>query len=155
MGKEIERKFLVKDTSFMASAVNSLNISQAYLSTNPDATVRIRISGQNAFLTIKSRNHGATRDEWEYPLPLSDANDMIQTCCKSNCIEKCRYIVPFAGRFWEVDVLGGRLSGLIIAEIELENESAEIDLPPYVGQEVTNDARFYNSALVSASEPPV
>ena len=88
MGKEIERKFLVKDTSFMASAVNSLNISQAYLSTNPDATVRIRISGQDAFLTIKSRNHGATRDEWEYPLPLSDANDMIQTCCKSNCIDQ-------------------------------------------------------------------
>ena len=122
MGKEIERKFLVKDTSFMASAVNSLNISQAYLSTN-------------AFLTIKSRNHGATHDEWEYPLPLSDASDMIQTCCKSNCIEKCRYIVPFAGRFWEVDVFGGRLSGLIIAEIELESHKRRkiLQLRPCLG----------------------
>lgn len=152
MGKEIERKFLVKDNSFIGMATDRKDIMQGYLSVNPDATVRVRVAGEKAFITVKGRNSGAVRDEWEYALPLSDAREMLQRCC-SGCIFKTRHIVPYGAREWEVDVFAGRLSGLVVAEVELDSADAAVVLPPFVGREVTGDVRYYNSVLSDSSAP--
>lgn len=150
MAKEIERKFLVTDTSYRDIADSSVVIKQAYISTSPDSTVRLRIAGAKAFLTVKSRNHGATRHEWEYEVPVEDVEQMIRTCAASPVIEKVRYRV---GR-WEVDEFHGHLEGLTIAEIELESEDEPFEKPEFVGLEVTGDHRYYNSVLSQAMSAP-
>lgn len=147
MAKEIERKFLVIDKSYREMAVTGRSIVQAYLNRDPKATVRVRIIDDKAFLTIKGKNDGATRDEWEYPIPVSDARDMIARCASGRIIEKKRFVVPFEGYDWEIDEFGGELEGLTVAEIELPAEDAEFSLPPFVGDEVTGDPRYYNSSL--------
>lgn len=148
MAKEIERKFLVKDLSFKAQAIRHTNMSQGYLSTDADATVRVRIAGSQAWITIKSRNRRAVRDEWEYPVPADDASAMLRNCCGSRIIEKTRYIVPACdGLKWEVDVFHGRHKGLVLAEIELPEEDTPFDIPAFIGEEVTGDSRYYNSVL--------
>ncbi|MDE7458581.1 MAG: CYTH domain-containing protein [Muribaculaceae bacterium] len=147
MAKEIERKFLVIDKSYREMAVTGRSIVQAYLNRDPKATVRVRITDDKAFLTIKGKNDGATRDEWEYPIPVSDARDMIARCASGRIIEKKRFVVPFEGYDWEIDEFGGELEGLTVAEIELPAEDAEFSLPPFVGDEVTGDPRYYNSSL--------
>ncbi len=151
MAKEIERKFLVKNTSFVDLAEMAVDIRQAYLSRNPDATVRIRMYGDKAFLTVKGRTHGATRDEWEYPVPVEDAAAMIERLADGIVIDKTRYIVPYAGMRWEVDMFHGAHDGLILAELELETECQSVDMPPFVGDEVTGDPRYYNSHLAGES----
>ena len=147
MAKEIERKFLVIDKSYREMAVTGRSIVQAYLNRDPKATVRVRITDDKAFLTIKGKNDGATRDEWEYPIPVSDARDMIARCASGRRIEKKRFVVPVEGYDWEIDEFGGELEGLTVAEIELPAEDAEFSLPPFVGDEVTGDPRYYNSSL--------
>lgn len=148
MAKEIERKFLVRDMSFKALAVRRADMAQGYLSTDADATVRVRVAGEQAWITVKSRNRDAVRDEWEYPVPVGDATDMIHTCCGTRIIEKTRYIVPAGnGLRWEVDVFHGRHEGLVVAEIELPSETASFDVPEFIGEEVTGDPRYYNSVL--------
>jgi adenylate cyclase len=147
MAKEIERKFLVKDTIFKAMAVKSMHIRQAYLSRNPGATVRVRLRDDEAYLTIKGRTIGATRDEWEYAIPVDDAQSMIDRLADGTVIDKTRYIVPFGGMMWEVDEFHGAHSGLVVAEIELTSENQAIDLPPFIEREVTGDSRYYNSNL--------
>ena len=147
MAKEIERKFLVIDKSYREMAVTGRSIVQAYLNRDPKATVRVRITDDKAFLTIKGKNDGATRDEWEYPIPVSDARDMIARCASGRIIEKKRFVVPFEGYDWEIDEFGGELEGLTVTEIELPAEDAEFSLPPFVGDEVTGDPRYYNSSL--------
>ena len=148
MSKEIERKFLVKDHSFMTRAVGHTDMSQGYLSTDADATVRVRIAGGQAWLTVKSRNRNAVRDEWEYPVPSDDATSMLRSCCGTRIIEKTRYIVPAGnGLKWEVDVFHGRHDGLVLAEIELPAEDTPFDIPAFIGDEVTGDVRYYNSVL--------
>lgn len=154
MGKEIERKFLVTDKSFMDSAIEAKRICQGYLSVDPDATVRVRISDDKAFLTVKGRNEGAVRDEWEYPLPLRDAEEMLDRCCGERRLDKTRYIVPYGERTWEVDEFRGRLAGLTVAEIELDSADDSVELPGFAGREVTGDPRYYNSML-SDPEAPV
>ncbi len=144
MGKEIERKFLVSGTDFMQTAVGCKHICQGYLSRKP--TVRVRIQDSDAYITVKSRNLGATRQEWEYQVPLSDAQEMMKLCTEA-LIEKVRYLVPFGGRMWEVDVFQGSLSGLVVAEVELPSEDVEVQLPPWAGEEVTGNPAFYNTAL--------
>lgn len=147
MSIEIERKYLVIDDSYRAMATGSCEMSQAYLSADPDATVRVRISGDQAWLTVKSRNCGATRGEWEYAIPVQDARDMIAACC-SGIISKTRWYVDAGGGLkWEVDAFHGHLEGLVVAEIELPSEDTPFGLPPFVGEEVTGDARYYNSSL--------
>lgn len=150
MAKEIERKFLVISDSFIKNAVSSREISQGYLCTNPDATVRVRISGPDAWLTVKSRNHGAARGEWEYPVPVDDARSMLAECCAGRSLEKTRYIVPAAeeGLKWEIDVFHGRHEGLVVAEIELLSEDTPFTRPPFIGEEVTGNPRYYNSVLI-------
>lgn len=148
MSKEIERKFLVKDHSFMTRAVGQTDMAQGYLSTDADATVRVRIAGGQAWLTVKSRNRNAVRDEWEYPVPADDASSMLRSCCGTRIIEKTRYIVPAGnGLKWEVDVFHGRHDGLVLAEIELPAEDTPFDIPAFIGDEVTGDVRYYNSVL--------
>ncbi|MDE5555151.1 MAG: CYTH domain-containing protein [Muribaculaceae bacterium] len=147
MAKEIERKFLVKSTSYKDMSISERCIVQAYLNRDPKATVRVRIIDAKAFLTVKGKNAGAMRDEWEYPIPVSDAREMIARCASGRVIEKKRFIVPFEGYDWEVDEFGGELRGLTVAEIELPTEDANFSLPPFAGEEVTGDTRYYNSSL--------
>lgn len=148
MGKEIERKFLVKDSSYKDLAIESFELRQGYLSRNPDATVRVRISGDKAWLTVKSRNKGAERGEWEYCIPASDASEMFALC--EGTIEKRRWIVDAgSGLRWEVDEFEGRHKGLVVAEIELPTEDTSFTLPSFVGEEVTGDPRYYNSVLAN------
>lgn len=148
MAKEIERKFLVKDHSYRDNAVECVEIVQGYVSTDPDCTVRVRIMGNKAFLTIKNRNRGAVRDEWEYPVSIESARELLHRDAQG-VIEKHRYKVPAMekGLLWEVDEFAGSLAPLVLAEIELPEATTEVALPTWVGKEVTGDARYYNSNL--------
>ena len=147
---EIERKFLVKTNDFKSLATSSVFIKQAYLSKDPQRTVRIRIKDQQAFLTIKgiSNASGMSRFEWEKELPLKEG-EMLLKLALPTVIVKTRYIVPQETLSFEVDVFEGDHKGLILAEIELPNEEASIDLPHWIGKEVTGDKRYYNSYLSS------
>ncbi|MDE6581741.1 MAG: CYTH domain-containing protein [Duncaniella sp.] len=148
MATEIERKFLVTDSSYRAMAVEKKVIAQAYLSRQIDATVRVRRSGDRGFLTVKSRNRGAARGEWEYEIPLQDAEEMA-ALAGGWSIEKTRYMVPHEGHVWEVDEFHGRHEGLVVAEVELSAEDEAIELPPFAGAEVTGDPAYYNSTLAA------
>jgi len=148
MAKEIERKFLVKDSGYKMLSSESIRIVQGYLCRRPESTVRVRIKGDCGFLTVKSRTVGMTRDEWEYPIPESDARQMLAACCEGTVIDKTRHIVHFGDHVWEVDEFHGTHSGLVTAEVELPSESTVLgELPPFVGEEVTGDVRYYNSNL--------
>lgn len=147
MAQEIERKFLVNGTSYLPMATHAINIQQGYLSRNIDSTVRIRISDNKAFITIKSRNQGAKRHEWEYPIPVDEAHEMLQECAVGKILSKTRYIVPFDGFTWEVDIFHGAQDGLAVAEIELPDENTPFNLPPFAGKEVTGNPQYYNSNL--------
>lgn len=158
MGVEREHKYLVNDESYKNSAESCVRIAQGYISNNPDGTVRLRIADDRAWITIKSRNHGDTRNEWEYPIPVTEARQMLTLLCRKPIIEKNRYIVWYAGHRWEVDEFIGDLSGLTVAEIELPcrcntedtttlNNDVTYELPSWVGRNVTGDPRYYNSNL--------
>ena len=147
MGKEIEHKYLVVDEGYKAATEASLRIAQGYLSDNPSSTVRVRIAGNQAWLTVKGRNVGDTRSEYEYAIPVADAEEMLANLCKKPIIEKTRHIVVYHGNRWEVDEFGGALKGLTIAEIELPSSSYSYDIPPFAGRNVTGDPRYYNSNL--------
>lgn len=149
MAKEIERKFLVKNDNWQNMADNGEEIVQGYISTWPNPTVRIRTRGEHAYLTIKGSNHGIERDEWEYEIPKDEAEEMLKLCNQNTLIEKIRYRV---GR-WEIDAFKGRLSGLVLAEIELTSADEKVTLPDFIGPEVTDDSRYYNSSLASAGMP--
>ncbi|MDE6564215.1 MAG: CYTH domain-containing protein [Muribaculaceae bacterium] len=150
MSKEIERKYLVCGSSYRHQAIQKKDMMQGYLSLDPDATVRIRIVGDKAFITVKSRNIGAVRNEWEYPVPVEEAKEMLCSCCKSRLIEKTRYIVEAPHNLkWEIDEFHGSLDGLVIAEIELPDEDFEVALPDFIGENVTGNPRYYNSSLAS------
>ena len=151
MGKEIERKFLVKDNSYKKYVKRKMDMSQTYLSASPDSVVRLRLAGASAYLTIKSRTHGCERGEWEYPIPPDEASEIMTSCSCTPVISKTRYIV---GR-WEIDEFHGSLEGLTVAEIELDHAGEDFELPDFIGREVTGDPRYYNSMLsVEAKLPP-
>lgn len=151
--KEIEQKFLVKDDSYKTVASAKREIVQAYLSDDPRATVRVRISDGGAWLTVKGRNEGCVRDEWEYAVPLDDARQMVRLAVTPP-VEKTRWLVPHGGYVWEVDEFHGTHEGLVIAEVEKDSEDAAAPLPDFVGREVTGDARYYNSSLARSGETP-
>lgn len=153
MGKEIERKYLVIDNAYRALSKSAYHIVQGYLSARKEATVRIRIIDEKAFLTIKSANVGIERCEWEYSVPIDDARLMLAKCQPQGVIDKTRYIVDYNGAQWEIDEFHGELSPLVIAEIELSDADDTIALPPFVGREVSNDPRYYNSSLANAGLP--
>lgn len=147
MGVEIERKFLVADLAFLEGVVG-VPYRQGYLSADPDRTVRIRRAGEHGYVTIKGRSNGASRAEFEYEIPVGDADEMLALCVPP-LIEKVRHRVEHAGRTFEVDVFGEANQGLVVAEVELPSEDAVVDLPEWIGDEVTGDPRYFNANLVA------
>ena len=147
MSVEIERKFLVLGSAWKALG-QAVALRQGYLSSHPDRTVRVRIEGQQGTLTIKGRSQGATRGEWEYPIPLADAAALLDGLCERPLIEKTRTRIVHAGMVWEVDEFFGDNLGLVVAEIELDSEDQVFEKPEWVGEEVTRDARYFNSNLI-------
>lgn len=146
MGLEIERKFLVTRDSWRADAEAGAVFRQGYLTTSTERTVRVRRSGDQAWLTIKGRSEGSARAEYEYAIPAADADELL-ALCEPTPIDKTRYRVEFAGRTWEVDVFAGPNAPLVLAEVELEAVDAPVELPGWVGREVTGDPRYQNSNL--------
>ena len=150
MGIEIERKFLVKDDSWRAEADEGLECRQGYLVAEKGKSVRVRIMGEKAFLTIKGATSGIARAEYEYEIPCPDAEALLLLCC-GNVLEKRRHLIRLGGMLWEIDVFGGRHTGLVLAEIELEREDQEFELPDWVGKEVSRDPLYFNAVLASHS----
>ena len=146
MGIEIERKFLLKEEVFTPPE-HGINCRQGYIHSDKERTVRVRTMNDQGFLTIKAADKGLARKEFEYTIPLEDANQMLDQVCKKPLIEKVRYKIPFEDFTWEVDVFFGENEGLIIAEIELEHEDQPFTKPPWIGLEVTDDIRYYNANL--------
>ena len=145
MAREIERKFLVKDDKWLKFQKGTA-YKQGYLSIEKDHTVRIRISSQNAYITIKGKTTGAARSEFEYEIPLEDGKELINMC-RQPVIEKIRYKIEFKGFTWEIDKFLGKNKGLVLAEIELESEDQVFEKPDWADKEVTGDARYYNASL--------
>ncbi len=148
MGREIERKFLVKGP-FKHLAKKQTRIVQGYLSSVPERTVRVRIKGDKGYLTIKGIGgaSGASRLEWEQEIPLRVAEDLLKIC-EPGVIDKCRYEVEVGDKTFEVDEFYGENEGLILAEVELESEDEEFQRPDWLGEEVTGDVRYYNAMLM-------
>jgi len=147
MSVEIERKFLVRDDRWKVLGQGVL-LRQGYLSSHADRIVRVRIEGDAALLTIKGRSVGATRGEWEYPIPLADAEAFLDSLCERPIIEKYRSRIRFEDMVWEVDEFLGENAGLVVAEIELEREDQPFVKPDWIGEEVTQDARYFNANLL-------
>jgi CYTH domain-containing protein len=145
---EIERKFLVLSTVFLKEAYNENRIVQAYLNSNPERTVRIRIKDTKGYLTIKGigNKSGTTRLEWERELPIDEAEKLL-LICEKGIIDKTRYEVEVGKHLYEVDVFKGENDGLVLAEIELKSEDEYFEKPHWLGMEVTGDERFYNAYL--------
>ena len=148
MAIEIERKFLVKDDSWKALAINEGEYKQGYITTQKVLTPRIRIVGNQGYLTIKGSRVGWSRFEFEYTIPLDDAKEIIDNYCDRPFIEKMRYKFLWKNLVWEIDEFFGKNKGLILAEVELEDENQNIELPPWVGKEVSDDPKYLNYNLV-------
>ncbi len=147
MSKEIEHKYLVVDDSYKAVQTSECRIEQGYLCREPERTVRVRIADDKGFITVKGRTIGDTRDEFEYPVSVDDARAMLGMCVGA-VVRKIRHYVPFAGNVWEVDEFIGLDEPLTIAEIELSSSSLKYELPPFVGRQVTDDPRYFNSNIM-------
>ena len=145
---EIERKFAVKSTNFLANAKESFKITQGYLNTDKNRTVRVRIKGSIGFITVKgiSSADGLSRFEWEKEIDVKDAEALL-LLCEDFVIDKTRYIIPFDAVVFEVDVFEGSNKGLVIAEVELETTDQQFAKPDWLGEELTGDERFYNAYL--------
>ena len=146
MAIEIERKFLVKEKPF-SIAKRSLKINQGYIINEKSKVIRIREKGDDYFLTIKGNNIGISRLEYDFPISKEDAKELIFHFCKTTLIEKTRHYIEHKGHTWEVDEFHGKNNGLIVAEIELESEDEKFEIPDWVGEEVTQDDRYYNMNL--------
>jgi adenylate cyclase len=146
MATEIERKFLVNGTQWRNAT--GTRIQQGYLNRDKARTVRVRVRADQAFLTVKGLNQGASRAEFEYEIPLADAKELLKLS-DGPIIEKTRYVVVHEGSQWEVDEFEGDNSGLVVAEIELQSQDEPFNRPPWLGREVTDDNRYYNSSLAS------
>lgn len=155
MAIEIERKYLVKKPEWqlykdkLRRQLGTIGVKycQGYLPTKNETTVRVRIIGDRGYLTIKSKATGYTRSEFEYPIPLEDARQMLDTLCLQPIIEKTRYKLDYVNLTWEVDEFLGENAGLIIAEVELESEQQSIAIPDWIDREV-NDSKYFNSNLI-------
>ncbi len=147
MAKEIERKFLVKGDEWRKLAEGSV-YRQGYIATQKQATVRVRIVGSQGYLTIKGPSIHYSRSEFEYSIPIEDAQEMLDKLCDRPLIEKTRYKIDWGGLVWEIDEFEGVNKGLILAEVELNQETQKIELPPWIGEEVSEDPRYFNSTLV-------
>jgi len=147
MAKEIERKYLVLNDKYKEN-LNGIYCKQGYISIDPKRIVRVRINDQNAYITVKGELKGITRAEYEYSIPVNDAEEMLERLCYKPLVEKRRYKVGYKGFLWEVDEFYGDNEGLVIAEIELDKEGTDFPKPEWLGKEVTQDMRYYNSNLI-------
>ena len=147
MGVEIERKFLLANEGWRGQGHPTL-MRQGYLVADPVRTVRVRIEGERAVITIKGKTTGASRGEWEYEIPVPDATELLDGLCEQPQVEKIRHRIDHAGHTWEVDEFLGLNAGLVVAEIELGAEDEAFEKPDWIGAEVTGDKRYYNSSLI-------
>ncbi len=147
MASEIERKFLVRDDGWQRDAAPGVTIRQGYIGASEAASVRVRISGDQAWLNIKGATLGISRMEFEYPVPVADAEQILEALCIRPLIEKTRHLIDYAGHRWEVDVFEGDNHGLVVAEIELDSENERFEKPPWASEEVSMDPRYYNASL--------
>lgn len=147
MPMEIERKFLV-DTQCLGELPAGKRYRQGYLPAAGNTSVRARICDDAAWLTIKGKTVGASRLEFEYPIPVADAEGILDSLCEGSIIDKTRHLVEHAGHTWEVDVFAGDNAGLVIAEVELESDDEAVEVPGWAIEEVTQDPRYYNANLV-------
>jgi len=148
MGIEIERKFTLKNDNWRKDVRRSQRYVQGYLAGNDRSSIRVRVAGDKANLNIKSATLGIFRQEYEYDIPLADAVDMLEKLCEKPVIDKVRHFVTFDNKTWEIDEFSGENNGLIVAEIELNNENEAITLPEWADEDVSHDARYYNVCLV-------
>jgi adenylate cyclase len=148
MATEIERKFLVVGEDWR-SLGDAVEIRLGYLSTVKERTVRVRVMGDRGYVTVKGITVGAARTEFEYEIPVADAHQMLDQLCERPIIEKTRSRIDVAGLIWEVDSFNGVNAGLVVAEVELEHEAQEIDPPRWIGEEVTDDPRYFNANLIA------
>lgn len=148
MAIEIERKFLLSDASWRQDVQRAERMLQGYLAGNDECSVRVRISGGDARLNIKSATLGIERLEFEYPLPLADAEQMLRALCGTRTLEKTRHYLRYGAHVWEIDEFSGANAGLVVAELELDLADEHFDRPPWLGAEVSDDPRYYNSRLV-------
>ena len=146
MAYEIEHKYMVINDTFRDMASGKVDIRQGYLNRNPDRTVRVRTIGPKGFLTVKSRNHGARRLEFEYEIPFRDAENILKLA-EPGIVEKTRWIVPFGGLIWEVDEFHGSQKGVIVAEVEIPDDDHIYEKPPFIGEDITGNPAYYNSNL--------
>ena len=147
MGTEIERKFLVIGDEWRSLGPGTA-YSQGYLASDSRRTVRVRIAGEQGFITIKGATEGISRAEFEYEIPVEDARELLENLCDRPFIQKMRYKIQYGGLLWEVDEFAGENQDLILAEVELSDAAQAIALPPWIGAEVSHDSRYYNSNLV-------
>ena len=146
MAQEIERKFLVTNADWRQGAEGQL-YRQGYIPTHSATTVRVRTVGDRGYLTLKGPTSGVSRQEFEYDIPLADAETMLADLCQPPLIEKWRYRVTVGEHLWEIDEFLGNNAGLVLAEVELESETEDVELPTWAGAEVSHDARYYNANL--------
>jgi adenylate cyclase len=145
MGVEIERKFLVIDDAWRSQAVGTF-YCQGYIAKTENVTVRVRIIGNEGFVTLKGKTKRYSRPEFEYSIPVDDAREMMQLWC-TYVVEKNRYRIPVGDLVWEVDEFKGPNEGLVIAEVELERSDQDVPLPPWIGAEVSHQSQYFNSSL--------
>lgn len=145
---EVERKFLVVSDAYRAAATHKIRIIQGFLNTHPERTVRVRIKGDQGYLTVKGKGNdsGTTRFEWETEIALSEASDLIDLC-EATILDKYRYEVPMGNHVYEIDEFMGENTGLVVAEIELQHEDEPFQRPHWLGEEVTGKTKYYNSQL--------
>lgn len=148
MATEIERKFLVRDGAWRNGS-RAQRIRQGYVLAQPDRSVRVRIAGEQAFLTIKYGTNAQVRLEFEYAIPPADAMELLDRVCERPLVEKTRHTLEFAGREWTVDEFAGENEGLVLAEIELDREGQWFEIPPWAGDEVTGIPRYFNASLIA------
>jgi adenylate cyclase len=150
MAVEIERKFLVRDNSWRNQVTRQREIKDGLIAITDGRKVRVRICDRRATLTVKSRTAGLANAEFEYEIPVADAEEMMAHHCIRAGLTKTRYIVPYGGHTWEVDVYSGILAGVVLAEVEIPSETTKLALPPWVGREVTGDPAYKKVNMVNA-----
>ena len=147
MAREIERKFLVRDKRYRQLA-EPISCRQGYLSTAKERIVRVRVEGDKAYLTVKGATSGIMRTEYEYEIPPSEAEEMLERLCEKPIIEKDRYEIEYDGMIWQVDEFHGPNEGLVVAEVQLDRQDQKITLPDWIGEEVSHEPKYFNSNLV-------
>jgi adenylate cyclase len=149
MATEIERKFLITNDNWRKDADKGIYMVQGYMGSNEKSSIRVRINGDKAHLNIKSKTIGIQRSEYDYPIPVAEAKEILESLCDKPFIEKTRFLVMHDGHEWEIDVFSGDNEGLIVAELELDSADENFTLPDWAGKDVSDDPRYYNICLVT------